>query len=263
MYHDYNSVLEAMKQSQQEKKLKKESVLENIKESNIRDNMDSLTARLMNTEDSLNRERAKTLKLQERLAEAEFKVESLPLLQAQVEVYQGDFNAEREARERIAGEKADLLDQLDKLRKQTGVRAPPPPVRPEPGFQPAEEHRFADERRVLTEDRRLPGRLEAGRLDVGRMDTGRMDTGRMDTGRMDTGRMDTGRIDELRGRMNGMADEEQRHQLPLTLPGRQQNNRAVADEERGVELNCPKCGRDFRNTTLLTRHVNDCLDRDF
>ena len=43
------------------------------------------------------------------------------LLFLQVEVYQGDFNAEREARERIAGEKADLLDQLDKLRKQTGI----------------------------------------------------------------------------------------------------------------------------------------------
>ena len=30
-----------------------------------------------------------------------------------------------------------------------------------------------------------------------------------------------------------------------------------------MELNCPKCGREFRNTTLLTRHVNDCLDRDY
>ena len=35
----------------------------------------------------------------------------------QVEVYQSDFNAEREARERIAGEKADLLEELNKLRQ--------------------------------------------------------------------------------------------------------------------------------------------------
>jgi hypothetical protein len=34
--------------------------------------------------------------------------------------------------------------------------------------------------------------------------------------------------------------------------------------EEGVEgFTCPKCNREFRNTTLLTRHVNDCLDRDF
>ena len=41
------------------------------------------------------------------------------------------------------------------------------------------------------------------------------------------------------------------------------NCRAVQEDERVGELSCPKCGRDFRNTTLLTRHVNDCLDRDF
>ena len=36
-------------------------------------------------------------------------------MQAQVEVYQSDFNAERTARERIAGEKADLEEQLRKI----------------------------------------------------------------------------------------------------------------------------------------------------
>ena len=39
----------------------------------------------------------------------------LLLVQAQVEVYQSDFNAERTARERIAGEKADLEEQLRKI----------------------------------------------------------------------------------------------------------------------------------------------------
>ena len=37
-----------------------------------------------------------------------------------VEVYRSDFNAEREARERIAGEKADLAEELAKFRKPTG-----------------------------------------------------------------------------------------------------------------------------------------------
>jgi len=272
VYHDYSSVLESMKQSQQEKKLKKENVLENIKESNIRDNMDSLTARLMNAEDSLNRERAKTLQLQERLADAEMKAESIPLLQAQVEVYQGDFNAEREARERIAGEKADLLEQISILNKQTGGRVQQhqqPPTRAEPAFHPApvdDRHRFQAE----DPPRRAPGRLN--QLDVGRFNQedqhghhGMMNGGRRvedrTGGRLELG-VGGGRVDQLRDRMHEMAEEEQ-HRLPLTLPARQQNNRAVQEDERVGELSCPKCGRDFRNTTLLTRHVNDCLDRDF
>ena len=38
---------------------------------------------------------------------------------------------------------------------------------------------------------------------------------------------------------------------------------AGADAEEKQTFDCPKCNREFRNTTLLTRHVNDCLDRDF
>ena len=48
----------------------------------------------------------------------------MPILQTQVEVYQMDFNAEREAREKIAGEKADLLDELQRLKN--GVRQEQP-----------------------------------------------------------------------------------------------------------------------------------------
>ena len=45
----------------------------------------------------------------------------------QVEVYQADFNAERQARERIAGEKADIEEELRKL-KGRATAAPPTPV---------------------------------------------------------------------------------------------------------------------------------------
>jgi hypothetical protein len=43
----------------------------------------------------------------------------------QVEVYQADFNAERQARERIAGEKADIEEELRKLKGRTAAAAPP------------------------------------------------------------------------------------------------------------------------------------------
>ena len=56
-------------------------------------------------------------------------LESLPILQTQVEVYQMDFNAERAAREKIAGEKADLLDELQRLKN--GVKPEREPVQAE------------------------------------------------------------------------------------------------------------------------------------
>ena len=34
----------------------------------------------------------------------------------QVEVYQADFNAERQAREKIAGEKADLVEEIRRIK---------------------------------------------------------------------------------------------------------------------------------------------------
>jgi len=49
-----------------------------------------------------------------------------------VEVYQADFNAERQARERIAGEKADIEEELRKL-KGRAASAPHTPVHPPVG----------------------------------------------------------------------------------------------------------------------------------
>merc|ERR1711909_127536 len=89
--------------------------LNNIAESNMRDNVDSMTARLMQAEEALTKERRDNQQAREALAQAALDLEALPLLQAQVEVYQSDFNAERLARERIAGEKADLEEQLRKM----------------------------------------------------------------------------------------------------------------------------------------------------
>ena len=90
-------------------------MLNSIAKTNIQDNVDSMTVRLMQAEEELGHERREHQKTRERLEATSLELESLPLLQAQVEVYQSDFNAERQARERIAGEKADLEEQLRKV----------------------------------------------------------------------------------------------------------------------------------------------------
>ena len=40
-----------------------------------------------------------------------------PFFRAQAEVYKSDFDAERRAREEIAGEKADLLEEIRRLKQ--------------------------------------------------------------------------------------------------------------------------------------------------
>ena len=117
VYLDYVAVMEGIKTASHEKKMKsqQQAVLSNIAESNMRENVDSMTARLMQAEQALSQERKASQAMRERLEKAALDLEALPLLQAQVEVYQSDFNAERTARERIAGEKADLEEQLRKM----------------------------------------------------------------------------------------------------------------------------------------------------
>ena len=117
VYLDYVAVMEGVKTASHEKKMKsqQQAVLSNIAESNMRENVDSMTARLMQAEQAVVQERKASQGMRERLEKTALDLEALPLLQAQVEVYQSDFNAERTARERIAGEKADLEEQLRKM----------------------------------------------------------------------------------------------------------------------------------------------------
>ena len=67
-------------------------------------------------------ERRRADQLSDKLRQCQKDLETLPILQAQVEVYQTDFNAERAAREKIAGEKADLLDELQRLKNGSAPR---------------------------------------------------------------------------------------------------------------------------------------------
>ena len=140
-------------------------------------------------EEALARDRGELVGAHERLVEAATQLESLPLLQAQLEVYRADFQAEREARERIAGEKAELEEKL----RGAG-----------------------------------PGLL------------------------LGAGREAGSQLGQIPATVNTR---------PSGLP-RPPAARATPDPAE-VQFACPKCSREFRNTTLLTRHVNDCLDRDY
>ena len=184
-------------------------MLASIAQSNIQDNVDSMTVRLMQAEEELQKERGEHRNTRERLRAAVLEVEAVPLLQAQVEVYQSDFNAERQARERIAGEKADLEEQLRKVGvRQPSLPPPQPAVRPQAGHQ----------------------------------------------ARAGGGGYLTGNVRNTRDQYNDL--------IPATVNPRRADPQPEPDQA-AESFCCPKCNKEFRNTTLLTRHVNDCLDRDF
>lgn len=246
IYLDYTSTIESVKQAQHEKRMKsqQQSVLNNIAESNMRDNVDSMTARLMQAEEALVKERRDNQQAREALAQAALDLEALPLLQAQVEVYQSDFNAERLARERIAGEKADLEEQLRKAGIQKSA------VQAAGGHAGGGGHGGHNGGFEGLQPRGGAGQLNQYAQGARGAAFENPRTNGIERGG-----------GGIRERVNSLAGREQQYDnIPRTVNIRPDPEPEADPTEA---FTCPKCNREFRNTTLLTRHVNDCLDRDF
>merc|ERR1712018_280453 len=116
-----NSAIENVKQLQQEKRSRN-----NEPESNSHNSqqVESLSAKLTQAQIEVKQEKAASAQLNEKIKHYELEVERIPLLIAQVEVYQSDFNAERQAREKIAGEKADLVEEIRRLKNSHTIVNP-------------------------------------------------------------------------------------------------------------------------------------------
>jgi len=256
IYDDYSNTINNVevagkelqqKVQQQVQQQKQQAVLNNIAKTNIQDNVDSMTVRLMQLEEELGQERREHQRTRDKLSAAALDLEALPLLQAQVEVYQSDFNAERQARERIAGEKADLEEQM----RKAGVSVhKPQPSAPQQTIQRAPVHHGGG-------GDHFNGGLGGG----GQGGHGGHHNG-INNEHNRTMFLNNGAV---RDRVNNMHNRDRDQQfdfIPATVNTRPDPG-AGADAEEKQTFDCPKCNREFRNTTLLTRHVNDCLDRDF
>lgn len=119
----YNEAVEHAKQL--EHKTKKNSEEAAAEQRSHRDNnspskLESLQTRLAQAQEDIRDERRRADQVAEKLRQCQVDLETLPILRAQVEVYQTDFEAERSAREKIAGEKADVADELLRLKAATG-----------------------------------------------------------------------------------------------------------------------------------------------
>lgn len=80
--------------------------------------IDHLMAQVLCKEEELKESEKESLGLKEKVKKLELENEAIAILKAQVEVYQSDFNAEREARESLAGEKDRVAEDLRHLQRR-------------------------------------------------------------------------------------------------------------------------------------------------
>lgn len=113
MTQDYNTLLELLKSQADEQKAKNaEKDDENGRQHRLHiEQLDCLTARLMNTQQQLEAEEQKVNLLKKKLDSIEQDTETIPILKAQVELYKSDFENER-----IACESAK--SEVEKLKKE-------------------------------------------------------------------------------------------------------------------------------------------------
>ncbi|XP_022081251.1 optineurin-like isoform X2 [Acanthaster planci] len=78
---------------------------------------DNLTAQLMSAEEAIGAKQNQLEKVQRELQEAKTELETVPVLQAQAEIYKNDFDAEREAREKAHTEREALMDELEAVKE--------------------------------------------------------------------------------------------------------------------------------------------------
>ncbi|XP_038054539.1 optineurin-like [Patiria miniata] len=79
---------------------------------------DNLTAQLMSAEEAIGAKQDQLDKAQKELREAKTKLETIPVLEAQAEIFKNDFDAERAAREKGHAEREALMAELEALREE-------------------------------------------------------------------------------------------------------------------------------------------------
>ncbi|XP_018009461.1 optineurin isoform X2 [Hyalella azteca] len=199
----------------------------------INEQHDAVTAKLLSYEELLSAKNDELAKLKKdcgqakaKLAEFQSEGETISILRAQVEVYQGDFRAEREAREALASEREQLRDDIRQLQHRN--------------TQLLDELQAAQH---VTYSARKSG-SRAGSQEPQESLTPPPSLSITSRGGDATGALS---LDQLS------------HNLETRDGERSKANEEVLDESL---FYCPKCNKSFAELRPLEEHVNRCLDED-
>ncbi|KAK7792290.1 hypothetical protein R5R35_004867 [Gryllus longicercus] len=120
LFADYQVLLSEWENFHQEQKDKDRHNADyhSVQTRGFSEKLDNLVAQVLCKEEEIKENEKEIKELKEKIKKLELENEAITILKAQVEVYQSDFNAEREARQNLAGEKERLAEDLRHLQRR-------------------------------------------------------------------------------------------------------------------------------------------------
>ncbi|CAL4196576.1 unnamed protein product [Meganyctiphanes norvegica] len=210
----------------------------------INEKLDEGTAKLVSYEELLSAKNEEISRLKKDLGKAKANLsemssegETIAILRAQVEVYQGDFRAEREAREALATDREKLRDDVRQLQTRNT--------------------QLLDELEAYQRRHHAQGRSSRG---VSEEPSGAATMG--STGATGGSTAATGGSTGAYGTGGSFSQEALWERLSNTSDKKEEEKKK--DEEQLDEnlFYCPKCNKSFTQYKPLEEHVNRCLDED-
>ncbi|XP_069682228.1 optineurin-like isoform X2 [Periplaneta americana] len=244
---EYQRLLNELQSFQKEQKsleLQNNTYLE-VQAKGFKERIDSMTAQLLTKEEALTQKNQEVTQMRDKLKKLELENEAITILKAQVEVYQSDFNAEREARENLAGEKERLAEDLRHLQRRNQQLLDELEAYQQRQFEeiqrqvPATTVASAPSAAVMAggwNTIATPGRTQGQKLNI-----------RTSPNRTSPGRTSPARPSPIPQSPQTPAPEE--HDGPPF--------RGLTEQ---IVVYCPQCGMEFRSLTSLEEHIMDCLN---
>lgn len=209
----------------------------------INEKLDEGTAKLVSYEELLSSKNEEIARLKKELGKAKANIsemssegETIAILRAQVEVYQGDFRAEREAREALATDREKLRDDVRQLQTRNNQ------LLDELEAYQRRHHAQGRNSRATSEE---PSGLMAGSTGATGGSTGA-------TG----GSMGA----TLAG--TSLSQEALWEKLSNSSDKKEEDKKKDEDQLDENLFYCPKCNKSFTQYKPLEEHVNRCLDED-
>lgn len=188
--------------------------------------IDSLTARLLSMEDVIRCKESETKQTQMKLHKVQEELEIIPVLKAQADLYQTDFNAERQARERKHQENDRLMDDIRQLQLQNQQL--------QDEIAAFSQNHLQDIRRSNTSPR---GRNSSGGSGAG---------------------SSTFVPRGVHYNYQTSYDEADSDLFTIVSPGNQQVA-AGSQNHDSAFLQCPRCHWQFTTATELEQHMRECV----
>ncbi|XP_077991141.1 uncharacterized protein LOC144445309 isoform X2 [Glandiceps talaboti] len=219
--------------------------------------IDNLTAQLVSADEAIAAKEDEIKELRKKAMELQGELETVPVLKAQADIYQADFQAEREAREKAHGEREALMQEIQQLQ--------------------LENQQLQDDLNTYTNTQIVEMQKRHGKQPDRRQQGGAAGYSQPGRGYPYPGGhyYPDGEAGALRvkrepvethppGVADGMGHHDNRRETPVLLARGENAGVQVAGTDRPAspvgQLTCPKCEQHYPDMDTLQIHILDCID---